>query len=397
MSARNLTLPSLICALLTGCILVVTAIGWGFRGPERSLPMPSAIAAPEGMDETSEAVFQTIFETPVRSSRLSLLAVGPTGLRVRLDQELVGSASGASPAAVKVALKPLGAGEHVMQVVVPGTGSRAGFGVSLDILLDGGERMRVVSGSEWTVSSGDASGPASRVLVVGDHDSPRLGGMLAELPPEYHARKEPIFWATLGGLLGAVILACFAGPVIRPASADPAISPAVGLAAIVPSFLYVSAAFLITGLSGLGATVPWVLGLHVVSVSLFLLMLVAIGSGGRAVDRDNTVHRAQLAGYDTMLGRMEVVVACINGLPTEARGDWVGRVAAVAERMRFAATTIQTVDIDRAILAEIDSLDRFVAARESLDAVACRDAADRIEALLLRREAIAAAAQRIGS
>lgn len=395
--ARGLVLPLVTCAILVGAITAVTAVGWGFRGAERSLPMPMAISVQDASKALDgEVVFRRTFTVGAASTGGTVVAAGPQGMRVRLDEQELGRSEQANPSVLRGSIGWTSADSHTLTVTVPSSASAPTFGIAVDLPLKGGITYRVVSDGDWEFIAGaaTAANQARPVRVVGDDSSTALAGAFASLPRGYRESKEPIFWVTYWSLVAAMVVACLAGPILRPSHLGQSEGLVVGLAAIMPSALYASAAFIITGCAGLGLSVAWILGLHIASLALFVTVLLAIGAAGSAVSRDAREHRAELQGYDAMLGRMDVVVACMRGLPASSQGDWMSRVDSLAEKIRCAATSTQSEEIDRAILVEIETLERSLSPNASPDGSACTMTVERIEALLLRREAVAMAARR---
>lgn len=389
--SRSFGVPAILCAILVGAIAAVAAVGWGFTGAKRPLPMPMAIS--NGQAAGGQVVFTRNFDTGADGKSASLVAAGPAGFEVRLDGRAIGQSSGGPPAVVRTALGEIARGPHELSIVSARPAEKAVVGLAMDIRLDNGSVYRVVTDDSWQVSAGGGSSSAAS-SIIGDRSSPDLGGAFSSLPDAYSEPKGPVFWVTFLCLIAAMVVSCFAGPILRPAHLSGAVGPAVGLAAIVPSVLYASSAFVITGIAGLGAGIAWIVGLHVVALALLLMVLAAIGATGKLAAGDQAALKAELSGYDSMLERSDLIVATVRGLPASVHGDWTTRIDAMAEKIRFSATTTSASDIDRAILAELSSLEQGLGAPDSLDVAECCRRVEKIEALLLRREAVAASARR---
>lgn len=381
----SLRLPLTILVTLVAMIVACAGLLFGFSVSE-SVPLPSSIGVADREDGSGKITFSRTFslDRPARSGVL-WLAVAETGRAEIGGVPIVADVQGTAKQGTIGSLQP---GLHTVSVEVQPGSSRP---LAIGYLEIDGMPGRIVTDGSWNARS--EGGSTSAAVSVGRYGEPPFGPVFGELSDSRKVPKGAGFWAPLIALIVATCIASLAGPLLRPAGRSGRDMEVVDLAVIVPSIIYGSAAFLITGLAGLGAGPGVILSLHVVATTVFVLVLVAWKSGGKLAERDREIHRAELSGYDSFQTAFELAAASVEGQPEAFRSAVRSALSGLGEAVRYAGTTAATPEVDREILSGLQSLEVEAATPDSDPADFQRRIAA-ISALIKRREILAASTRR---
>jgi hypothetical protein len=350
-SQSPLRLPLLLLFILSATILAGTAAMFGFADRE-PVPEPDWVwCAPRAADGSTCSVgVRFALREPVDSAVLRLAATGSA--RVQLDGKSVG-ATGASGEPVEIKLRDLAVGSHDLRIDATHGSGVPGVCAFIDLPPGASERSRVSSDGGWDDRSSDGGGMVS---VTGPYASGPRPSPFGEIPSSVLVAKDARFWVVLVALLLAMGVACLAGPILRPPGRSTTDTWLVDQAVVIPSIAYGGVACVISALAVTAIPTGVIVALHVVSTAVLALLLVAWTTGARHIEHDQAIHRAELWGYDSLCDAVESLRLDVGQAAPDLRAAIQGPVHELAEAVRYASTGTGVPELDRSILASIESL-----------------------------------------
>jgi hypothetical protein len=351
LSRSPLRLPLLLLAILSVTIVAGAAAIFGFADRE-PVAMPDWVwCSPRAAAGSSCSVgVRFSLREPVSSAVLRLTATGPA--RAQIDGRTLG-ATGASGEPVEIKLGDLAAGSHDLRIDATHGSGLPGVSAFIDLPTGASDRSRIASDASWENRS---AGDGSMVSVTGPYAAgPRpdpFGGISSSVLVAKGAR----FWVMLLMLVLAMAVACLAGPILRPPGQSSRDTWLLDGAIIVPSIAYGAVAVLICSLAATAISTGLLVALHLVSTTVLVLLLVAWKTGARHIEQDQVTHRAELQTYDSLCESMELLQLDLSQAAPELRSVVQGPMHELAEAVRYASTGTAVPDLDRSIVASIESL-----------------------------------------
>ena len=351
MNSASFRVPLLLLAVLLAAVAGGAAALFGFTDP-RPVALPGWIwcGGPAGSGEACAVGTSFSLRTEVGDASMRVAASGPA--RVLVDGQPRG-ATGAKGDPAVVQLGTLAAGPHELRIEATHQAGDAGICAVLELPAAASDRARIVTDASWSVQGSAGSGMPT---VTAAYDGGPWPGAFGPLDESASVPKPARFWTVLLLLMGAMTVACLAGPVLRPAGGTRRDTAAVNLAVIYPSVLYASAAFVITSLAATGMGTGVIVGMHVVAAALFALVLIAWKSGATVIDEDQVRHRAELSGYDAMCDAVEHLRLDLSEAPSGLRAELDGPLHELADAVRYGSTGTTTPEIDRRVIEGIEAV-----------------------------------------
>lgn len=275
-------------------------------------------------------------------------------------------------------------GAHTLVIETESAAGECAVLACIDLAPSG---ERVVTDASWNAAS-------SMARVVGGYESPPIGPVFGPLESESISPKGAGFWIPLVGLIFAMAVACFAGPLLRPTDRSRPDTSIVDLAVVLPSVAYASTGCVITSLSAFGVGPAAIGGLHVFATAVFALALVAWTKGATFIESDQAHHRAELSGYDSMQVHFEMLQASTASRTPAFQTATNRALRDLGEAIRYASTSNATPEIDARVIAALLDLEAKSSLPAEMPAAEFVVLAQEILTLLRRREVFAQASRR---
>lgn len=351
LSQSPLRLPLLLLAILSTTILAGAAAIFGFADREPVSAPDWVWCSPRATDGSTCSVgVRFSLREPVGSAVLRLAATGPA--RAQLDGSALG-ATGASGEPVEIKLRDLAAGSHDLRIDATHGSGLPGVCAFIDLPSGASGRSRVASDASWEDRS---AGDGGMVSVTGPYSAGPRPSPFGDIPSSVLVAKGARFWVTLFMLLLAMAVACLAGPILRPPGQSSRDAWLVDQAIIVPSIAYGAFAFVISALAATAIPTGVLVALHLASTAVLVLLLVAWKTGARHIEQDQAIHRAELFSYDSLCDSVELLKLDLSQTAPDLRAAIEGPIRELSEAVRYASTGTAVPDLDRSILASIESL-----------------------------------------